>query len=186
MAEYQPRLIEKYRSEVVPYLTKKFNYKNINETPRLLKISVNMGVGEAIQDSKLLENAVNDMTIITGQKPAITAARKSISNFKLRSGMKVGCRVTLRGKRMWEFFDRFVSVAVPRVRDFRGYSDKSFDGRGNYSVGIKEQIIFPEINVDKIDKIRGMDITFVTSAQTDEEAYELLLTLGFPFKKSEQ
>jgi large subunit ribosomal protein L5 len=186
MAEYQPRLIEKYRSEVIPYLTKKFNYKNINETPRLEKISVNMGVGEAIQDSKLLENAVNDLTIITGQKPAITAARKSISNFKLRSGMKVGCRVTLRGRRMWEFFDRFVSVAVPRVRDFRGYSDKSFDGRGNYSVGIKEQIIFPEINVDKIDKIRGMDITFVTSAQTDEEAYELLMALGFPFKKSEQ
>jgi large subunit ribosomal protein L5 len=186
MAEYQPRLIEKYRSEVIPYLTKKFNYKNINETPRLSKISVNMGVGEAIQDSKLLESAVNDLTTITGQKPAFTAARKSISNFKLRSGMKIGCRVTLRGKRMWEFFDRFVSVAVPRVRDFRGYSDKSFDGRGNYTVGIKEQIIFPEINVDKIDKIRGMDITFVTSAQTDEEAYELLLAMGFPFKKADK
>jgi large subunit ribosomal protein L5 len=186
MAEYQPRLIAKYREEVVPYLMKKFEYTNINQTPQLLKISLNMGVGESIQDSKMLEGAVNDLTIISGQKPAITAARKSISNFKLRAGMKVGCRVTLRGKRMWEFFDRFVSVAVPRVRDFRGYSDKSFDGRGNYSVGIKEQIIFPEINVDKIDKIRGMDVTFVTSADTDEEAYELLLSLGFPFKKSDK
>ncbi len=186
MAEYQPRLIEKYRAEVVPYLMKKFEYKNINQTPHLTKITLNMGVGEAIQDAKMLEGAINDLTIISGQKPSVTAARKSISNFKLRAGMKVGCRVTLRGKRMWEFFDRFVSVAVPRVRDFRGYSDKSFDGRGNYSIGVKEQIIFPEINVDKIDKIRGMDVTFVTSANTDEEAYELLKAMGFPFKKSEK
>jgi large subunit ribosomal protein L5 len=186
MAEYLPRLIEKYRAEVVPYLMKKFEYSNINQTPKLLKISVNMGVGEAIQDSKALEGAVNDLTIISGQKPAITSARKSISNFKLRAGMKIGCRVTLRGRRMWEFFDRFVSTAVPRVRDFRGYSDKSFDGRGNYSLGVREQIIFPEINVDKIDKIRGMDITFVTSARSDEEAYELLKGLGFPFRKTEK
>lgn len=186
MADYQPRLIEKYRAEVVPYLMDKFGYKNINETPQLKKISLNMGVGDAIQDSKMLEGAINDLTTISAQKPAVTTARKSISNFKLRAGMKIGCRVTLRGKRMWEFFDRFVSVAVPRVRDFRGYSDKSFDGRGNYSLGVKEQIIFPEINVDKIDKIRGLDITFVTSANSDEEAYELLKALGFPFKKSDK
>jgi len=173
----------KYKEEVVPYLLKKFEYKNINQVPKLVKINLNMGVGEAIQDSKNLERAVEDMTIISGQKPQITTARKSISNFKLRQGMKIGCRVTLRGNRMYEFLDRFITVAVPRVRDFRGYSDKSFDGRGNYSLGVKEQIIFPEINVDKIDKIRGMDITFVTTAQTDEEAYELLKALGFPFRK---
>ncbi|RMH65098.1 MAG: 50S ribosomal protein L5 [Calditrichaeota bacterium] len=183
MSSYKPRMAVKYKEEVVPYLLKKFEYKNINQVPKLVKINLNMGVGEAIQDSKNLERAVEDMTIISGQKPQITTARKSISNFKLRQGMKIGCRVTLRGNRMYEFLDRFITVAVPRVRDFRGYSDKSFDGRGNYSLGVKEQIIFPEINVDKIDKIRGMDITFVTTAQTDEEAYELLKALGFPFRK---
>ncbi len=184
MSEYIPRLAKKYREEVIPYLEKKFGYTNKHEVPRLLKISVNMGVGEAIQDAKFLEASINDLTTITGQKPAVRSARKSISNFKLREGMKVGCMVTMRRQRMYEFLDRFIAVATPRVRDFRGYSDKSFDGRGNYSIGVKEQIIFPEINMDKIDKIRGFDITIVTSAQTDEEAYELLKALGFPFRKS--
>ncbi len=185
MAEYIPRLIEKYKNEVVPHLQKKFGYKNVHEIPKLVKISLNAGVGEAIQDSKALESAVNELTLISGQKPIITKAKKSISNFKLRQGMKIGAKVTLRRDRMWEFMDRFISVDVPRIRDFRGFSDKSFDGRGNYSLGVKEQIIFPEINVDNIDKIRGFDITFVTTAKTDEEAYELLKTLGFPFKKQQ-
>lgn len=184
MSTYEPRLAKKYKEEVVPALIKKFKYKNIHQVPKLLKISLNMGVGEAIQDSKHLETSVNELTIISGQKPSIRKARKSISNFKLREGMKIGCMVTLRNKRMFEFMDRFIAVAVPRVRDFRGYSDKSFDGRGNYSMGVREQIIFPEINVDKIDKIRGLNITFVTTANTDEEAYELLLAMGFPFKKN--
>ena len=183
MADYIPRLIEQYKKEVAPYLQKKFGYKNIHQIPKLLKININAGVGEAIQDSKVLEGAVNDLTLISGQKPIITMAKKAISNFKLRKGMKIGTKVTLRGYRMWEFLDRFVSIAVPRIRDFRGYSEKSFDGRGNYTVGIKEQIIFPEINVDKIDKIRGFDITFVTSAETDEEGLELMRALGFPFRK---
>lgn len=186
MADYRPRLIQKYKDEVVPHLQKKFGYKNVHEIPRLAKISINVGAGEAIQDSKALEGAVNDITLISGQKPIITRAKKSISNFKLRQGMKIGAKVTLRRDMMWEFMDRFVSIACPRIRDFRGYSDKAFDGRGNYSLGVKEQIIFPEINVDKIDKIRGMDITFVTTAKTDEEAYELLSALGFPFKKQQQ
>ena len=184
MSAYIPRLAKKYKEEVVPYLTKKFNYRNIHEVPKLVKISLNMGVGEAVQDTKHMETAVENLATISGQKPAVRAARKSISNFKLRQGMKVGCMVTLRSKIMYEFFDRLVAVAAPRVRDFRGYSDKSFDGRGNYSMGVREQIIFPEINVDKIDKIRGLDITFVTTAKTDEEAYELLLAMGFPFKKN--
>jgi len=183
MADYIPRLIEKYKKEVAPHLQKKFGYKNVHQIPNLKKISLNVGVGEAIQDSKVLEGAISDLSLVSGQKPIITKATKSISNFKLRQGMKIGTKVTLRGERMWEFLDRFIAVAVPRIRDFRGYSEKSFDGRGNYSVGIKEQIIFPEINVDKIDKIRGLDITFVTSANTDEEGYELLLALGFPFKR---
>jgi len=186
MAEYKPRLISKYKDEVAPHLQKKFGYKNVHEIPRLVKISVNAGVGEAIQDSKALESVLGDIALVTGQKPVITKAKKSISNFKLRQGMKIGAKVTLRKEKMWEFMDRFVSITVPRIRDFRGYSDKAFDGRGNYSLGVKEQIIFPEINVDKIDKIRGMDITFVTTAKTDEEAYELLLSLGFPFKKQQQ
>ena len=145
MADYIPRLIEQYKKEVAPYLQKKFGYKNIHQIPKLLKININAGVGEAIQDSKVLEGAVNDLTLISGQKPIITMAKKAISNFKLRKGMKIGTKVTLRGYRMWEFLDRFVSIAIPRIRDFRGYSEKSFDGRGNYTVGIKEQIIFPEI-----------------------------------------
>jgi large subunit ribosomal protein L5 len=183
MAEYVPRLFETYKKEVVPHLMKKFGYKNINEVPKLVSISLNMGVGDAIQDSKNLESAVNDLTVISGQKPVITTAKKAISNFKLRKGMKIGCKATLRRQRMYEFLDRLISVTIPRVRDFRGYSDKSFDGRGNYSFGVKEQIIFPEINVDKIDRIRGLDVTFVTTAKTDEEGYELLKAFGFPFKK---
>jgi len=184
MSTYVARLAQKYKEEVIPYLIKKFEYKNIHQVPKLVKINLNMGVGDAIQDSKFMEAAVADMETIAGQKASLRTSRKSISNFKLRQGMKVGCMVTLRNKRMFEFMDRFISVAVPRVRDFRGYSDKSFDGRGNYSMGVREQIIFPEINVDKIDKIRGLDITFVTTAKTDEEAYELLKAMGFPFRKS--
>jgi large subunit ribosomal protein L5 len=153
------------------------------EVPRLEKITLNMGVGEAVLDPKVLDHAINDLTIIAGQKPAVTAAKKSISNFKLRSGMKVGCRVTLRGLRMYEFLDRLISLAIPRIRDFRGLPDKSFDGRGNYSMGAREQIIFPDINVDKIDKIRGLNISFITSAENDEEAYELLKAFGMPFKR---
>ena len=183
MAEYQIRTKDKYETEIVPHLMKKFGYKNINQVPKLLKISLNMGVGDGKQDPKLLENAMNDLTIISGQKPAKTRAKKAISNFKLRQGMDIGCRVTLRRKKMFEFLDRFISIAVPRIRDFRGLADSSFDGRGNYSMGIKEQIIFPEINVDKIDRIRGLDVTIVTSAKTDEEAFELLQSFGMPFKK---
>jgi large subunit ribosomal protein L5 len=183
MAEYVPRAVETYKKEIIPYMMKKFGYKNVNEVPRIVKISLNMGVGDAKQDMKLLENAMNDLTVISGQKPSITRAKKSISNFKLRTGMPVGCRVTLRRQRMYEFLDRFITIAVPRIRDFRGLSDTSFDGRGNYSVGIKEQIVFPEINVDKIDRIRGFDITFVTNAKSDEEAFELLKSFGMPFKK---
>jgi len=183
MAEYKPRMEKKYKEETIPYLMKKFGYKNINEVPKVEKISLNMGVGEGKQDAKLLENSMNELALIGGQKAAITTAKKAISNFKLRAGMQVGCRVTLRNKKMYEFIDRFISVAVPRIRDFRGLNDKSFDGRGNYSLGIKEQIIFPEINVDKIDRIRGLDVTIVTSAKSDEEAFELLKALGMPFKK---
>ncbi|GAB4336874.1 MAG: 50S ribosomal protein L5 [Calditrichia bacterium] len=183
MEKYVPRLQKKYHEEIVSQLQKRFGYKNVMQVPRLKKISLNMGVGEAIQDPKALENAINDLTIIGGQKPVVRTAKKSISNFKLRQGMKVGCSVTLRGQRMYEFLDRFINLAVPRFRDFRGLPDKSFDGRGNYSVGVKEQIVFPEINVDKIDKIRGLDITFVTDAKTDEEAFELLKAFGMPFKK---
>ncbi|MBD3224065.1 MAG: 50S ribosomal protein L5 [Caldithrix sp.] len=184
--EYIPRFLENYRKEVAPYLKKKFGYKNVHEIPRLIKINLNMGVGEAILDNKNLDSALSDLTLISGQKPLVTKARKAISNFKVRKGMKIGAKVTLRRKRMWDFLDRFISVAVPRIRDFRGFSDKAFDGRGNYSIGIREQIIFPEINVDKIDKIRGLDVTFVTTAKTDEEAYELLKAMGFPFRKQEQ
>lgn len=178
-----PRLKDKYRAEVVPALMERFEYGNVHRVPRLEKIVVNMGVGAATQDAKLLENAVNDLTIITGQKPAITRAKKSIASFKLRQGMPIGAKVTLRGDRMWEFFDRLLSTALPRIRDFRGVSGKAFDGRGNYSLGINEQLIFPEIDYDKIDKIRGMDITFVTSADTDEECRALLDQFGFPFKR---
>ncbi len=183
MEKYIPRLQKKFQAEIVPALMKRFGYKNIMQVPNLKKICLNMGVGDAIQDPKTLENAMNDLSIISSQKPIHRVARKAISNFKLRQGMKVGASVTLRGKRMYEFLDRFINLAVPRIRDFRGLSDKSFDGRGNYSVGVQEQIIFPEINVDKIDKIRGLDITFVTNAEGDEEAYELLKAFGMPFRQ---
>ena len=179
---YVPRLQTKYKEEVVTKLVEKFNYKSAMEVPRVLKISLNQGVGDATQDKKLVENAVKEMSMIAGQKAVSTIASKSVSNFKLREGMPIGARVTLRREKMWDFLDRFISVALPRVRDFRGISDKSFDGRGNYSIGIKEQIIFPEINIDQINKITGLDISIVTSAKTDAEALELLKQLGMPFK----
>lgn len=180
---YAPRLLNLYREQISQTLAKQFNYKNIMQVPRLEKIVLNMGVGNAVEDTKNLEFALADMTVIAGQKPKVTRASKSISNFKLREGMPIGCAVTLRGWRMYEFLDRFINVAVPRIRDFRGLSDRAFDGRGNYNVGIREQIIFPEINYDKVDKIRGMNITFVTTAKTDEEAYALLAAFGMPFRK---
>lgn len=178
------RLKDKYLSEVVPALQAKFKYKSVMEVPKLEKVVLNMGVGDAKENPKALDAAVNDMAIITGQKPAITKAKKSVAAFKVREGMNIGCRVTLRGKRMYEFVDKFFNVALPRVRDFRGVSANSFDGRGNYSMGVKEQLIFPEIEYDKVDKIRGMDITFVTTAKSDEEARELLKLLGMPFSQS--
>jgi large subunit ribosomal protein L5 len=176
------RLRDYYIKNVVPSLVKEFNYKNRMQVPKLEKIIVNMGVGEAIQNIKALESAVADLSMIVGQKPVITKAKKSIATFKLRQGMSIGCRVTLRGDRMYEFFDRLVNVALPRVRDFRGISPKSFDGRGNFAIGLKEQIIFPEIDYDKIDKIRGMNIVIATSARTDEEARQLLRFMGLPFR----
>jgi large subunit ribosomal protein L5 len=175
------RLQEKYENEVVQALMEKFGYKNIMEVPKLEKIVLNMGVGEAKDNSKVLDSAVSDMQIIAGQKPVITRAKKSIANFKLRENMPIGCKVTLRKTQMFEFADKLMNVALPRVRDFRGVSSKAFDGRGNYAIGVKEQLIFPEIEYDKIDKVRGMDIIFVTTAKTDEEARELLRFLGMPF-----
>lgn len=175
------RLQEKYNKEVVPTLMEKFGYKNIMEVPKLEKIVINMGIGEAKDNSKILEAAVGDLQKISGQKPILTRAKKSVANFKIRENMPIGCKVTLRKEKMYQFADRLVSVALPRVRDFRGVSAKAFDGRGNYALGIKEQIIFPEIEYDKIDKVRGMDIIFVTTAKTDEEARELLRCLGMPF-----
>jgi large subunit ribosomal protein L5 len=179
------RLSDTYKKEIVPGLMKKFGYKSVMQVPHLHKIVVNMGVGDAVADPKILEEAVKELETITGQKPSIRKARKAISNFKLRQGVNIGAMVTLRRERMYEFLDRLVNIALPRVRDFRGLSDKSFDGRGNYSLGIKEQIIFPEINVDRIGKVLGMDITIVTTAQSDNEAYELLQSFGFPFRKKE-
>jgi large subunit ribosomal protein L5 len=176
------RLKNYYLKEVVPALIKEFNYKNRMQVPKLEKIVVNMGVGEAIQNIKALDSAVAELSMIVGQKPVITKARKSIATFKLRQGMSIGCRVTLRGDRMYEFFDRLVNVALPRVRDFRGISPKSFDGRGNFAVGLKEQIIFPEIDYDNIDKIRGMNVVIATSAKTDEEARQLLKLMGLAFR----
>lgn len=176
------RLRDKYKEDVVPSMIKKFGYKNIMQVPKLEKVVVNMGLGEAIQNSKIIDAAVNDIMIITGQRPVVTKAKKSIAAFKLRAGMSVGAKVTLRGNRMYEFVDKLFNVALPRVRDFRGISPKSFDGRGNYSMGVKEQLIFPEIEYDKIDKVRGMDIIFVTTARTDEEARELLRLMGMPFR----
>lgn len=179
------RLAESYKVNIVPDLMKKFGYKNIMQVPKLNKIVVNMGVGAAASDAKLLDEAVRELETITGQKASVRKSKKAISNFKLREGIAIGAMVTLRKERMFEFLDRLVNVALPRVRDFRGLSDRSFDGRGNYTMGIKEQIIFPEINVDKITKVLGMDVTFVTTAQTDNEAFELLRSFGVPFRKRE-
>jgi large subunit ribosomal protein L5 len=186
MAEtrYVPRLKKKYQEEVVPLLMKKFGYKNVMEVPKIEKIVVNMGVGEAVQNIKALENAMNDLALITGQKPSVRRAKRSEAGFKLRKGMPIGAKVTLRKDRMWEFLDRLISIALPRVRDFRGLSPRSFDGRGNYNFGLEEQTVFPEIDYDKVDKIRGMNITIVTTAETDEEAKALLEALGFPFRRS--
>ncbi|MBE5997326.1 MAG: 50S ribosomal protein L5 [Lachnospiraceae bacterium] len=177
------RLKEQYDHEIVEAMTKKFEYKNVMEVPKLVKIVVNMGVGEAKENAKVLEAAVHDLEIITGQKAVTTRAKKSIANFKLREGMPIGCKVTLRGEKMYEFADRLINLALPRVRDFRGVNPNAFDGRGNYALGIKEQLIFPEIEYDKIDKVRGMDIIFVTTAKTDEEARELLRLMGMPYAK---
>lgn len=183
---YSPRLQKKYRDEVVPALMKKFGYKTIMQCPRLVKICLNQGVKGSVSDKKMIDDAVNEMTAVTGQKAVPTLSTKDISNFKLRKHIPIGCRVTLRHVHMYEFLDRFISVSLPRVRDFKGISEKSFDGRGNYTMGITEQIIFPEINIDKLPRISGMDITFVTTANTNEEAYELLKEMGMPFKNMEK
>jgi large subunit ribosomal protein L5 len=181
--KYVPRLRKKYQEEVIPALMKKFGYKNVMEVPKIEKIVVNMGVGEAVQNIKELENAMNDLALITGQKPSVRRAKRSEAGFKLRKGMPIGAKVTLRRDRMWDFLDRLISIALPRTRDFKGLSPKSFDGRGNYNFGLEEQTVFPEIDYDKVDKIRGMNITIVTTAETDEEAKALLEALGFPFRK---
>ena len=178
-----PRLWDRYRDDIVAEMMKQFQYDNIMQVPKIEKVVLNMGVGEAVQDAKFLEGAVEDMTAITGQKAVVTKAKKSISNFKLRAGMPIGCRVTLRRENMYEFMDRLLNVAIPRIRDFRGVSDRGFDGKGNYTLGIREQIIFPEIDYDKVVKVRGLNITFVTTAQTDEETYALLKLFGMPFQK---
>ena len=177
------RLKEMYQNEIVEAMIKKFGYKNIMEVPKLDKIVINMGVGEAKDNAKVLDSAVRDLEIITGQKAVLTKAKKSVTNFKLREGMAIGCKVTLRGEKMYEFADRLINLALPRVRDFRGVNANAFDGRGNYALGIKEQLIFPEIEYDKVDKVRGMDVIVVTTAETDEEARELLTQFGMPFKK---
>jgi len=181
---YTPRLLNKYRDEVVPALMKKFGYKTVMQCPRLVKVCLNQGVKGSVSDKKMIDDAVGEMTLISGQKAMPTMSKKDISNFKLRKGIPIGCRVTLRSVKMYEFLDRMVSVTLPRVRDFKGINEKSFDGRGNYTMGVTEQIIFPEINIDKVNKISGMDITFVTTAKTNEEAYELLKELGMPFKNA--
>ena len=182
----KPRLKVKYKEEVVPKLMEQFNYSSVMQVPRLLKIAVNQGLGDAVADKKIIENSLNELSLITGQKAVPTKAKKSVSNFKLREGMTIGARVTLRSDRMFEFLDRLITVALPRVRDFKGINDKSFDGKGNYSMGITEHIIFPEIDIDKVSRIAGMDITFVTSAQTDAEALSLLKLLGLPFKNQQR
>jgi large subunit ribosomal protein L5 len=176
-----PRLKEKYHEEIVPQLKEKFQYKTVMEVPRIMKITINKGIGAAVADKKLVDQGVEELTAITGQKAVPTIAKNSISNFKLREGMPIGAKVTLRGERMYEFLDRLMNIALPRVRDFRGINDKGFDGRGNYTLGVKEQIIFPEISIEKVNKISGMNITFVTNAKTDEESYELLKAFGLPF-----
>ena len=180
-ATYIPRAKQRYRDEVVPKLMEQFGYANVMQVPRLVKISVNKGVGEASQNKKVLDDAIAEVRAITGQHPIASKARKSVSNFKLREGMPVGVHVTLRGNRMWEFLDRLVTLSLPRVRDFKGVSDRSFDGRGNYTLGVKEQIIFPEINIDQVERISGLDISFVTTAKTDEECQALLRLMGMPF-----
>ncbi len=177
-------LREKYETEVVPALMQRFGYKNVMQVPKMVKVNVNMGVGDALQDTKLLDAAVEDMTIITGQRPVVTRAKKSIANFKIREGVPIGCKVTLRGSRMYDFLQKLFNVALPRVRDFRGVSSRGFDGRGNYTLGVKEQLIFPEIDYDQVAKVRGMDISIVTTANTDEEAHELLKLMGMPFRES--
>ncbi|MBF0780750.1 MULTISPECIES: 50S ribosomal protein L5 [unclassified Granulicatella] len=177
------RLQEKYKKEIVPSLVEKFNYTSVMQAPKVEKIVINMGVGDAVSNAKNLEKAVEELTLITGQKPVITKAKKSIAGFRLREGMPIGAKVTLRGERMYEFLDKLVTVSLPRVRDFRGVSKKSFDGRGNYTLGVKEQLIFPEVDYDKVDKVRGMDIVIVTTANSDEESRELLTQLGMPFQK---
>lgn len=176
-------MVEKYKSEVVPALTKEFGYTTPMAVPRITKVVLNMGVGDAVSDSKVLDQAAGELATISGQKPAITRARKSIANFKLREGMPIGCRVTLRGERMWEFLGRLVNLALPRVRDFRGVSRKAFDGRGNYTLGIKEHLIFPEVNMAKVQKVKGLNVSIVTTARTDDEARSLLSGLGVPFRK---
>ncbi len=181
---YTPRLQKKYRDEVVPALMKKFGYKTVMQCPRLVKVCLNQGVKGSVSDKKMIDDAVGEMTLISGQKAMPTMSKKDISNFKLRKGIPIGCRVTLRSVKMYEFLDRMIAVTLPRVRDFKGINEKSFDGRGNYTMGVTEQIIFPEINIDKVNKISGMDITFVTTAKTNEEAYELLKELGMPFKNA--
>ncbi|ASY12892.1 large subunit ribosomal protein L5 [Candidatus Nanopelagicus hibericus] len=178
-----PRLKGRYRAEIAPALKTKFGYKNVMQIPTLSKVVVNMGVGEAARDSKIIEGAIRDLAVITGQRPQVTRSRKSIAQFKLRENMPIGAHVTLRNDRMWEFTDRLLSIALPRIRDFRGLSPKQFDGNGNYTFGLTEQVVFPEIEQDKIDRTRGMDITFVTTAKTDEEGRELLRALGFPFQE---
>jgi large subunit ribosomal protein L5 len=178
-----PRMMEQYKKSIISALMNQFKYSNVMQVPRLEKISINVGVGQATQDAKLLDGVVKDLEAIVGQKPVITRAKKAISNFKLRQGLPIGVRITLRSLHMYEFLDRFISVAVPRIRDFRGFSDKSFDGHGNYTLGVKEHIIFPEIDVDKVTKVFGMDVTFVTTAKTDAEAYALLKEFGMPFEK---
>ena len=185
MADYTPRMRQRYDEQIVKAMTEKFGYKNALEVPKLEKVTLNMGVGEASQDKKKVQTAAEEMALIAGQKPVITKAKKSIAQFKLREGMPIGCKVTLRRERMYEFMDRLVTVAMPRIRDFRGLNPKSFDGRGNYAMGLKEQIIFPEISYDQIDKVRGMDIIVTTTAKTDEEARELLRLFGFPFPAEE-
>lgn len=184
--DYRARLIKQYNEEIVPVLRKEFNYKSIMQVPRLKKICLNQGLGDAIVDKKMIDTGIEEMSMIAGQKAVPTRSKKDISNFKLRKGMPIGVRVTLRGSRMYEFLDRLVSVSIPRVRDFRGINDKGFDGKGNYTMGVPEQIIFPEINIDKVTKINGMDITFVTSANTDQEAMALLKQFGLPFKNQKK
>lgn len=177
------KLHDYYRDQVVNELKNKFGYKSVMQVPRIEKITLNMGVGEALTDKKLLDNAVANLAAISGQKPLVTKARKSVAGFKIRQGYPIGCKVTLRGERMWEFFERLITIAVPRIRDFRGLSAKSFDGRGNYSMGVREQIIFPEIDYDKVDRVRGLDITITTTAKNDEEGQALLAAFNFPFRK---